>query len=149
MMKHSKSKRVVLDTNQIVAAGSGFLDPLLPVELNSARALLKAVLREHCGLYSKDILDEYIEKLQHYNHPKKRTGELIGLIIGSFDRVNVSSTSCSPQPSDPDDIVFILCALDGNADILVSDDPHLLKIKSGYVKPKIVNQSEGVSILVT
>jgi hypothetical protein len=37
----------------------------------------------------------------------------------------------------PDDEVFLLSAIDGNADYLVSDDHHLTELKSSYAKPVI------------
>jgi len=36
------------------------------------------------------------------------------------------------RPSDPDDEIFLLCAIDGQADYLVTDDNDLLSLRSNY-----------------
>ena len=46
------------------------------------------------------------------------------------------------RPSDPDDEIFLLCALDGLADYLVSDDHSLTDLKSKYLKPVIGKSAE-------
>ena len=140
--------RVVLDTNQIIEAGSKWVDPLLELPTSPARSLIKAVARDHLGLYSDQVMAEYIKKLHEKGHPKKRISELIGLLIGSFDFILVTTTDCNPKPVDPDDIVFLLCALDGDADLLVSNDKHLLDLKSSYVKPEVVNQVDAITRLL-
>ena len=38
-------------------------------------------------------------------------------------------------PSDPDDEVFLICAIDGHADYLVSEDRDLLSLKDSYQRP--------------
>ena len=47
---------------------------------------------------------------------------------------------------DPDDDVFIECALAGDADYIVSGDKHLLDLKS-YGKIKIVNAAEFIEMV--
>ncbi|RII30790.1 MAG: hypothetical protein CXR30_02980 [Geobacter sp.] len=142
-MKTNDKYRVVLDTNQIVGAGSRWIDPVLIVESNKAIKLIKAVAREHTGLYSGKIMGEYIEKLIDLGHPPKRVERYIGLLLGAFERVKVTSKECSPMPSDLDDVIFLLCAIDGSANLLVSDDKHLLALKSDYSNFKIMNQGEA------
>ena len=53
-------------------------------------------------------------------------------IMGSFMPVTIT-TLCAPVlPSDPDDEIFLLCAIDGNADYLVSEDHALTSLKPSY-----------------
>lgn len=51
------------------------------------------------------------------------------------------------HPSDPDDEIFLLCAIDGNADYLVSEDHSLTNLKSSYAKPVIGRGGELVDAL--
>lgn len=132
-------ERVVLDTNQIISAGSAWVDPTLEAKTNDSQKLLKLVVREHTGLYSDGMLAEYVKKLFQRNHPRDRVATLIELLIGAFEFVDVKSKSCDPAPVDPDDVVFLVCALDGYADVLVSADRHLLDLKDAYSKPAILD----------
>lgn len=57
-------RRVVLDTNQIVGAGSRWLQASIPTpDPNPHRRLLLCVAQRHTGLYCDPIIREYIEKL--------------------------------------------------------------------------------------
>jgi predicted nucleic acid-binding protein len=77
-------------------------------------------------------------------HPHERALKLMTYIIGAFSQVTIT-TACAPvQPSDPDDEVFLLCAIDGDADYLVSDDSHLTDLKTSYAKP-VIGESEELA----
>ena len=62
--------------------------------------------------------------------------------MGAFSRVTITSTSAPVPPSDPDDEVFLLCAIDGDADYLISEDKHLIEIKDSYTRPVIGRSDE-------
>ena len=66
---------------------------------------------------------------------------LLTYIQGAFAPVEVTSTAAPVPPSDPDDEIFLLCALDGDADYLVSEDDHLLKLRPHYERPLIADCS--------
>jgi predicted nucleic acid-binding protein len=135
--------RVVLDTNQIVAAGSGWLDHGTPSpDNNTCRRILIRVAESHTGLYSGKVVGEYLEKLVDLGHPRERSLRLMIYIMGAFSQVMITITSAPVPPADPDDEVFLLCAIDGNADYLVSDDHHLTDLKSSYAKPVIGKSGE-------
>ena len=56
------NRRVVLDTNQIVGAGSRWLRQAIPTpDPNPHRRLLLCVAFRHIGLYCGPIILEYIE----------------------------------------------------------------------------------------
>ena len=140
--------RVVLDTNEVVGAGTGWLDYGVPApDKNTHRRVLLRVAESHIGLYSDKIVGEYLEKLVALNHPKDRALKLMIYIMGAFLEVKVSTRNAPVQPSDPDDEIFLLCAIDGNADYLVSEDGHLMAIKASYTKPVIGNSVELEPIL--
>ncbi len=55
-------------------------------------------------------------------------------------------TAVSGVSQDPDDDKFLACAVDGQADYLVSGDPHLLRLQE-YQDTKIVQPSVFLEIL--
>src|ERR1700693_674147 len=128
--------RVVLDTNQVVGAGTGWLDHGGPSPgNNTCRRILRRVAESHTGLYSGKVVGEYLEKLVDLGHPRQRTLKLMTYLMGAFSQVTITTKFAPVPPSDPDDEVFLLCAIDGNADYLVSEDHALTNLKSRYAKP--------------
>lgn len=139
----SQSFRVVLDTNQVVGAGTGWLDHGVPSQdKNTCRRILIRDAESHTGLYCGKVVGEYLEKLVDLGHPRERTLKLMTYIIGSFMPVIITTVSAPVRPSDPDDEVFLLCAIDGNADYLVSEDHSLTNLKTSYSKPVIGKSGE-------
>lgn len=134
----NQAYRVVLDTNEVVGAGTGWFDYGVPApDQNTHRRVLIRVAESHIGLYSDKIVGEYLEKLVALNHPKDRALKMMIYIMGAFLEVKVSTKNAPVQPSDPDDEIFLLCAIDGNADFLVSEDRHLMDMKASYTRPVI------------
>lgn len=132
------SFRVVLDTNEVVGAGTGWLDHGVPTpDKNIHRRVLIRVAEVHTGLYSGKVAGEYFEKLLDLGHPHERILRLMTYILGAFSRVTIMTKAAPVLPSDPDDEVFLLCAIDGDADYLVSEDHALTSLKSSYAKPVI------------
>jgi predicted nucleic acid-binding protein len=130
--------RVVLDTNQIVAAGTRWLDHGVPSpDGNMHRRVLIRVAESHTGLYCGKVVGEYLEKLVDLGHPRERSLKLMTYIMGAFSPVTITTKSAPVQPSDPDDEIFLLCAIDGEADLLVSEDHALTNLKASYPKPVI------------
>lgn len=130
-----KKYRVVLDTNEVIGAGSGWMDYGRPApDTNMHRRVLIRVAESHTGLYSGKVVGEYLEKLVDMGHPRARALKLMTYIMGAFSQVTIT-TECAPvRPVDLDDEVFLLCAIDGNADYLVSEDKALTDLKASYVK---------------
>jgi putative PIN family toxin of toxin-antitoxin system len=135
--------RVVPDTNQIVAAGTSWIIYGLPLpDGNLSRRLLIRVATDHTGLYCGKIVGEYLEKLVDLKHPQDRAAKMIAFIMGAFDRVEIITRNAPTIPRDPDDEIFLLCAIDGQADYLVTDDPDLLDVRDAYDQPVIGKCSE-------
>lgn len=138
--------RVVLDTNEVVGAGTGWMDHGRPVPGNNPhRRVLIRVAEAHTGLYSGKLVGEYLEKLVDLGHPRERVLKMMTYIMGSFTKVKVTTKYAPFPPSDPDDEVFLLCAIDGNADYLVSEDKALTDLKASYTKPVIGRSEELVT----
>lgn len=87
---------------------------------------LLLVADNQTGLYSDEIIDEYLEKLLDRGHPEERARRIISYVLGAFEAVEILLTHAPVPPSDPDGEMFLLCALDGEADYLVSEDTDLL-----------------------
>ena len=138
------SYRVVLDTNEVVGAGTGWLDRGVPSpDENFHRRVLIRVAETHTGLYSGKMVGEYLEKLVDLGHPHERIVKLITFIMGAFSQVSITTKFAPVRPSDPDDEVFLLCAIDGDADYLVSEDRALTTLKANYIKP-VIGKSEDL-----
>lgn len=131
--------RVVMDTNVIVAAGSRWVmnSPPSPLLDNLESRIVHCVATLHLGLVCEAILLEYAEKLEDRNHPRERITRYLAYLKGACETVEIISCTCDPSPTDEDDVIFILCAIDGRADYLISGDNHLLGLKDSYDPPKI------------
>lgn len=144
----NENYRVVLDTNEVVGAGTGWMDHGVPVpDKNTPRRVLIRVAESHTGLYSGKIVGEYLEKLVDLGHPRERAMKLMTYIMGAFSPVKITTKAAPVPPADPDDEVFLLCAIDGNADFLVSEDGHLMDLKPSYTKPVIGRSTELAALL--
>lgn len=144
----AESYRVVLDTNQIIAAGTRWLERgQPPQDNNTCRRVLIRVAESHRGLYCGKIIGEYLEKLVDLNHPPDRAQRMITYIMGAFTPVKLTSAAAPVRPSDSDDEVFLLCAIDGNAHYLVSEDKSLLDLKDSYKSLVIGNSLDLAATL--
>ena len=142
------AKRVVLDTNQIVGAGTRWLIGDVPnANWNHHRRMFVHVAAKHVGLYCSEIIDEYIQKLTTKGHPPDRIEKLLAVLDGNFEEVGLTTTAPPVAPSDADDAVFILCSLDGKADYLVSEDKDLLGLDTAYPSFSIGRCAELMDVL--
>ena len=74
---------------------------------------------------------------------------MITYIMGAFNHVEISSKAAPVPPTDPDDEIFLLCAIDGEADYLVSEDRALTDLRLRYTKPIIGKCADLVVALRT
>jgi len=128
--------KVILDTNVFVS-GVFFTGP--PYRILEAWRDGKLQL-----LISEDILKEY-----------RRVGEVLANRFPSIDlqpllalaavkaEMSTSKHFDTPLCEDPDDDMFITCALSGKCKMIVSGDKHLLKM-SGYRGIKVLSPREFV-----
>lgn len=143
-MSITSNFRILLDTNTVIGAGSRWLAEEPPRPVSIVQCLVHSVASSHVGLYCESILEEYVEVMRRRNHPEERIAKFLAYVISLFTKVTVTSISCHTPPSDPDDMIFIFCALDGDADLLVSDDKHLLNVRDAYLpRPDIVRVPEA------
>ena len=117
--------RVVLDTNVWV---SGLLWPG-----PSWRLVRLIEMRALQPIMTPSMLDELADVLMYprLRQRLQRIGvtlpEILSFVAQATDLLEEPERPASPLvPADPDDDVFILCALAGGAPYLVSGDQHLL-----------------------
>ena len=119
--------RAVLDTNVVFAAESS-PSPNSPNREIAGRWLAGEFLL----LVTDDLLAEYAEKLASLGKSPLQIEEFLSRILLLSEPVEIRFFHLRHYPSDPDDVLFLLCAINGEATHLVSYDPHLLDLRPFY-----------------
>lgn len=120
--------RVVLDANQFVSA---LLKPG-----SNADTILGLVREEKIILLLSEASCEEILRVLTYPKIRKRLNsseEYLADFVGKLravDNITPDKASLDPLAADPDDTKYLACALEGNADFIVSGDHHLTDLKS-------------------
>ena len=117
--------KVVIDTNVFV---SSLLNPA-----GSPRKVIDLWRFEKITLcLSKAILEEYFELLDRFGLTEKPMGEqFLRLFQSRYNQIFVASPAAiKAVPEDPHDDKFIECAVAAKANVIVSGDGHLQKLKS-------------------
>jgi putative PIN family toxin of toxin-antitoxin system len=129
--------RVVVDTNVFISSFFGG---------NPRKVIDLWKLGEVTICLSKPIIDEYIEVLRRLElQNEKEIDELLGLFAHGF---NVVFTVKTPElhivEEDPDDNMFIECAVALKAEFIISGDKAFRAIQE-YMNIKIVSPREFLS----
>lgn len=119
--------RVVLDTNIYVSG----------VILNRGTPfdILEAWRRQEYLLITSTAIMAEIERVLRYPHIRQNytiTDQDIGRLLHSLQAealVVAGNYEVRGVSADPDDDKFLACALEGQADYIVTGDPHLLNLK--------------------
>lgn len=125
--------RIVLDTNVFIAAAlkSGFAREI--IELAGKKDLLILIT-------SEDILAELRHKLLSKFEKSESSVDLYIDTIRNVSNVVEIKEKVSVITRDPDDNKIIECAVSGEADLIVSADQDLIKLKKfrgiGIIHPK-------------
>jgi len=137
--KMIKKVKAVPDTNVIISSIFWRGPPY--------RVMKHGFEREYIILTSPEIIDEVIDRLKYkFNLPENRIHDLIGILI-AFSLVVEPSRRINAVEDDPDDNKIIECAVEGNADYIVSGDKHLLNVeKFEYVE--IVTPKEFIELKI-
>ena len=135
--------KVVLDTNQFVSS-------LIAPEGNSARILAFWRERGFILVISEKIIKEIVRVLRYPHISKKyKIGEDNVLdfirLIEHEAVVLTDEIKLDVVKDDPDDNKIIACALQAEADYIISGDKHLLKLGS-YGKIPIIIAGEFLRI---
>ncbi len=138
--------RIVLDTNLFISA-------LLKPDSNPDKILNLVREEKVLLLISDDICDE-ISRVLFYPKIRKRlvaSDEELLNFVRLFRTVAISTPgvlTIPPLAADPDDTKYLICAVEGRADFIVSGDHHLadLVIFQGI---RIVTAAEFLQTLGT
>ncbi|MCJ7770901.1 putative toxin-antitoxin system toxin component, PIN family [Candidatus Bathyarchaeota archaeon] len=132
--------RVVLDTNVLV---SGL------IMLGKPRELLSIISRRETTLVlSKEILNEFSKVMRRNKFAEYAKEEQVERFIEDIESIAelTELKSNIKVVKDPKDNIVIGTAIDGEADIIVSGDHHLLSLKE-FRGIKILSVDEAVHIL--
>jgi putative PIN family toxin of toxin-antitoxin system len=135
--------RAVLDTNVYFSA---FLSP----EGVTFRIWQAAIRRQFVLLVSPAIMREVAEVLRL--DLGWRESEIVAQLklLSRVAEIVIPKISLQVIKADPDDDKFLECAVEGRADLIVSGDRHLTRLKSfrgiGIVRPIDFQRSLGVNI---
>ena len=133
--------KAVLDTNVYISA------------FNSARGVAfelwaRAVRREYTLLVSPAIIREVAEVLRRdFGWPEPDIAAQLKLIV-RVAKIVEPKLVLSVVAADPDDDRIVECAVAGHADLIVSSDHHLTKLKEfrgiGIVRPIDFRRTLGI-----
>ena len=126
-----------MDTNVLV---SGL------IMLGKPRELLSMISRREATLVlSKEILNEFMKVTRRKNLTEYATEEQVERFVESLERIAefVEPESHLEVADDPKDDIVINAAIDGEADLIVSGDHHILSLKE-FRGIKIVSVDEAV-----
>jgi predicted nucleic acid-binding protein len=119
--------RAVLDTNVVLAAG-GSSNTNSP----NREIVHRWLAGEFTLLVTDDIIAEYAEKLASHGKSTQERVEFLSRVFLLSEAVEIRFFHLRHYPADPDDVIFLLCAINGAASHLVSYDPHLLDLRVFY-----------------
>jgi putative PIN family toxin of toxin-antitoxin system len=127
---------IVFDTNVLI---SGYLWN------GKSRQALQIIKSDKFKLlYCRESIDELVRVLSIKFHLNAQEIYRIVLDISSIGEVITVTSKEDPVRNDPSDNLFINLARDGKAQVIVSGDSHLLKLKT-YKRISIITVSEFVN----
>ena len=121
------SFRAVLDTNLVISAHktSSHSSPSLEI-------IERWLNAEFAVLVTSDIIIEYIQKLQELKLPEEAIDQFL-INVGSLaEMIKIETFHERNYPSDPDDIAFLLCAVNGRASHLITYDSDFDPVRDRY-----------------
>ena len=134
-----KPIRALLDTNVLISA---FL-----FSGNECQVFRKGIRREFKPLSSEYILTEFQIVLKNkLGIPERVVSSWVEIILEACEVVRAAKEYNLPVPHEKDRAV-LNATMDGDADILVTGDRHLLKL--ALKKPKIMTAKEFLKILAS
>jgi len=121
--------RAGLDTNVLLAAARS------PHKTSPTAGILdRRQRREFTLQVSLDTLSEYAEKLLSHGIPSPDVEAFITSLAVHAELMSMAFFHFCHYPVDPDDVMFLLCATNGQASHLVSYDTHLGALRCFYEK---------------
>ena len=114
--------RVVFDTNVLISA-------TLWNESSAQKILHKLIEEDYDIFLSLEIIEEYKKVLKRdFDYSEEEINNFISIIM-QFSNIIEPNTIINIIQNDPEDNRILECAISANADIILSYDNHLLKLK--------------------
>lgn len=138
--------RIVLDTNLFVSA------PLKPG--SNPDIIFDSVKDEKVLLLLSETICHEISRVLTYPKIRKRFSasdeELKNFVqlLGDVAIITPGTLNLPPLDADPDDTKYLVCAIEGHADFIVSGDHHLTDLVK-YQGIRIITPAEFIQILST
>lgn len=120
-------KRAVIDTNVVLSSQLSTSAKSPNIEI-----IARWVAGEFVWLHTQDILDEYLEKLLENAVPLARAVSLLAKLKHAGESIPIGFFHVRHYPTDMDDTIFLLAALNGMATHLVTYDEHLELVSVHY-----------------
>src|SRR3989344_4630993 len=132
--------KIVLDTNVFISGifwEGNFCSQLIDKWKNKEIELISSL----------EIVEELVETLKKFKiqMPEDMIEEWKNLILKN-STLMAPSTKIDAIKEDPEDNKFLEVAIDGKADLIVSQDKHLLNLKE-YQGIKIVKPEEAINLV--
>ena len=147
MARRRRRPRLVIDTMAVIR-GARALRQKPPVPTTPELILILSwVEDEHVfdWLFNEPILEEYREVLRRLKVPRNAVGRFINLL--SEAGLLIEGEERGEYSPDPKDDPFYHCAIDGDADYIVTDNVKDFPPVRGRKKPVILSPQEAVRIL--
>lgn len=138
----TKPIRAVLDTNVFVAAALS-KNPSSPT-----REVIDRWKRsEFVLLICASLAEEIVEKLLDHSIDVEKIGVLVETLANLAEWVEIPTEKIEALLSDSDDNVVVACAVEGEANYLVTYDPHFDSLHGNYRGIKIVKTIPFLEVL--
>lgn len=131
-------KKIVIDTNNLISA--------LGWEGKSKELFRKVIDKEYDLFMSiKQIVElKEVMKYPKFSFSEEQKRKFLEILFEIATIVD-TKTNLDVVKEDPDDNILLECAIEANADYIISGDEHLKKLKE-FGKIKIVSVSEFLKV---
>ena len=136
-----KKPKAVIDTNIFISALLG--------SSNAGRIIDKFTGGKFDLIISKDILDELIEVISRKKFSNIFRPEDVKKLISLLEadaKITTTGRKISSACKDPKDHIVLACAVEGNADYIITGDSDLLEI-SPFNRIKIITLSQFLKLV--
>lgn len=138
----TKKQRAVLDTNVFVSAA---------LSKNASSPTREVVERWKRGefvlLICTPLAEEIAEKLRDHQIDPPQIEKLVETLANLAEWIEVPPEKIESLLADPDDNVIVACAVQGQANYLVTYDPHFDALGGDYHGIKIIKAIPFLEIL--
>jgi predicted nucleic acid-binding protein len=147
MARRRKRQRLVIDTMAVIRGARAFRQKPPAPDTPELLLILSWMEDESAfdWLFSETILEEYREVLRRLKVPRNAVGRFINVLREGGVLVEVKEHG--EYSPDPKDDPFYHCAIEGDADYIITDNTHDFPPVKGRRRPAIVSPTEAIRVL--